>query len=128
MEKFLFIIREDLGKTRRQTEEERYEDIRIMDEWVKALAQSGNYLFGDGLKPIGKYVNKDNVLSDGPFIEAKEAVNGYVFMAAENLDHATSIAQSCPYVKDGRMAIEIRPVMGLTDVRELGNEIRTTGR
>jgi len=46
MEKFLFIIREDLKKTREQTEEERYEDIRVMDEWVKALAESGNYLFG----------------------------------------------------------------------------------
>jgi hypothetical protein len=46
MENFLFIIREDLKKTRRQTEEERYEDIRVMDEWVKALAETGNYLFG----------------------------------------------------------------------------------
>jgi hypothetical protein len=128
MEKFLLLIREDLSKTRQQSEEERYEDIRIMDEWVKALAESGNYLFGDGLKPVGKYVSIDNVLSDGPFIEAKEAVNGYVFMQAENIKQMVSIAQSCPYVKDGRMAIEIRPVLGLTDVRELGDEIRATGR
>ena len=128
MEKFLFIIREDLKKTREQTEEERYEDIRVMDEWVKALAESGNYLFGDGLKPSGKYVSRETVLSDGPFIEAKEAVNGYVFMQANDIEHAAAIAQSCPYVKDGRMAIEIRPVMGLTDVRELGDEIRATGR
>jgi len=128
MERFLFIIREDLSKTRRQTEEERYEDIRIMDEWVKSLVASDNYVFGDGLKPTGKYVSRDNVLSDGPFIESKEAVNGYIFMEAKNIEHAASIAQSCPYVIDGRMAIEIRPVLGLTDIRELSDEIRATGK
>ena len=128
MERFLFIIREDLSKTRGQTEEERYEDIRIMDEWVRALVASGNYIFGDALKPSGAYVSKNNVLSDGPFIEAKEAVNGYIIMQANNIEHAAALAQSCPPVRAGTMAIEIRPLLGLTDIRELGNEIRATGR
>jgi hypothetical protein len=127
MEKFLFIIREDLKKHRQQTEEERYDDIRKMDEWVKRLAESGNYLFGDGLEIAGKYVSSDNVLSDGPFIEAKEAVSGFIFMQAKDLNHALSIAQSCPHVKEGKMAIEIRPFMGLTDIRELADEKRATG-
>ena len=127
MEKFLFIIREDLKKHSQQTDEERYDDIRKMDEWVKALADSGNYLYGDGLEIAGKYVNKDNVLSDGPFIEAKEAVSGYVLMQAKDLNHAVSMAQSCPHVMNGKMAIEIRPVMGLKDIRELGDEKRATG-
>jgi hypothetical protein len=61
----------------------------------------GNYLFGDGLKPRRKYVSMDYVLSDGPFIEAKEAVNGYFFMHAKDLDHAVAMAQSCsPHGKD----------------------------
>lgn len=127
MEKFLFIIREDLKKHRQQTEEQRYDDIRKMDEWVKALADSGNYLFGDGLEISGKYINQTNVLSDGPFIEAKEAISGFVMMQAKDLDHAVAMAQSCPHVKSGNMAIEIRPVMGFTDVRELGDEKRATG-
>ena len=127
MEKFLFIIREDLKKHSQQTEEERYDDIRKMDEWVKALADSGNYLYGDALEIAGKYVNKQIVLSDGPFIEAKEAISGFVMMQAKDLDHAVAMAQSCSHVKDGNMAIEIRPLMGFTDVRELGDEKRATG-
>jgi len=127
MEKFLFIIREDLKKHSQQTEEERYDDIRKMDEWVRALADSGNYLYGDALEIAGKYVNKQIVLSDGPFIEAKEAISGFVMMQAKDLDHAVAMAHSCPHVKDGNMAIEIRPLMGFTDVRELGDEKRATG-
>ncbi|HEV8283560.1 MAG TPA: YciI family protein [Chitinophagaceae bacterium] len=126
MKKFLFLIREDLSKIRKSSEEELYEDIRKMDEWVKALVQSGNYLFGDGLLAVGKYVSKDHVLSDGPFIEAKEAVSGYVFMQAKDINDAASIAQTCPHVIERKMIIEIRPVMGLKDIRELGDEKRAT--
>ena len=71
MEKFLLIIREDLEKLRKWSEEERYDGVREMDVWVKELIQKGNYLSGDALHIKGSYVSKDNVLSDGPFIEAK---------------------------------------------------------
>ena len=127
MEKFLLLIREDLNKMRRDTEEQRYDDIREMDEWVRALAESGNYLSGDGLEPMGRYINRDNVLSDGPFIEAKEAVSGFIFIEAEDLHHAISLVQTCPHVLRGEMAIEVRPVMGLTDIRNLNDEKRATG-
>ena len=127
MEKFLFIIREDLSKTRRQTQEERYEDIRIMDEWVKALAESGNYLFGDGLKPAGRYVSKESVLSDGPFIESKEGISGIIFLEATDLQDAVLIAQTCPLVQSGQMVIEVRPLMGVKDIRDIGDGQRATG-
>lgn len=54
-------------------------------------------------------------------------MSGYVLMQAKDLNHAVSMAQSCPHIMDGRMVIEIRPVMGLKDIRELGDEKRATG-
>ena len=127
MEKFLFIIREDLNKLRQWSEEERYDGIREMDIWVKALAQKGNYVSGDALHIKGGYVSKDNVLSDGPFIEAKEGISGIIFMEAKDLQDAVSIAQTCPHVRSGNMTIEVRPLMGVKDIRELSDEPRTTG-
>ena len=127
MEKFLFIIREDLNELKQQTEDERYDGIRKMDVWVKALAQKGNYLSGDALHIKGGYVSKDNVLSDGPFIEAKEGISGIIFMEAKDLHEAVSIAQTCPHVRSGNMTIEVRPLMGVKDIRELGDDPRTTG-
>jgi len=104
-----------------------FDSIREMDEWVKELANTNNYLFGDALQHKGNYVGKDYVLSDGPFIEAKEAVSGFIFVEAEDEQHALAMAQSCPAVIKGEMAIEIRPVMGLKDVREFGDAQRPTG-
>jgi hypothetical protein len=127
MEKFLFIIREDLSKLRQWSEEERYNAIREMDKWVKSLVEKGNYVSGDALRITGSYVSKSQVLSDGPFIEAKEGISGVIFMEATDLQNAVSLAQSCSFVESGDMAIEVRPLMGVKDIRELGDEGRTTG-
>jgi len=127
MEKFLFIIREDLSKLKKWTEEERYNGVREMDAWVKSLVQNGNYISGDALHIKGSYVSKDHVLSDGPFIEAKEGISGFMSVEAENLHDAVSIAQTCPLVQSGNMAIEVRPLMGVKDIREIGDGPRATG-
>jgi hypothetical protein len=127
MEKFLFIIREDLEKLKKWNEEERYDGIRTMDEWVKSLVQKGSYITGDALHIKGRYVSKDNVLSDGPFIEAKEGISGIMFIESKDMQHAVSIAQTCPLVQSGNMAIEVRPLMEVKDVREIGDGKRTTG-
>ena len=127
MEKFLFIIREDLKKLKQWSEEERYNAIREMDKWVKFLVEKGNYISGDALRIAGSYVNKNIVLSDGPFIEAKEGISGIMFMQATNLQDAISLAQTCSFVQRGDMAIEVRPLMGVKDIREFGDEERTTG-
>jgi hypothetical protein len=126
MEKFLLLIREDLSKIN-QSEEVLFESIREMDEWVKGLTKTDTYVGGDALTNEGRYVRKDRVLSDGPFIEAKEAVSGYIIIEAKDLQQAVSIAQSCPHVQNENMAIEVRPLMGLKDVRELGDVERTAG-
>jgi hypothetical protein len=127
MEKFLLIIREDLNKLRKWDEEQRYDGVREMDLWVRRLVQKGNYVSGDALHIKGRYVRKDEVLTDGPFIEAKEGISGTIIIEATDLQDAASIAQSCPLVQNGNMAIEVRPLMGVKDIREIGDDPRATG-
>jgi hypothetical protein len=55
------------------------------------------------------------VVSDGPFIEAKEAISGYIIITAENLEQAASISQTCPLVINGTAVIEVRPIMVLNN-------------
>jgi hypothetical protein len=111
MEKFLFIIREDLKVLKAFTEEERNWGAQEMTRWVESLAESWNYVGGEPLDISGKYVNTDTVVSDGPFIESKEGISGYFLVNAENLDQAASFAQTCPLVLRGSMAIEVRPIL-----------------
>jgi hypothetical protein len=111
MDKFMLIMREDLKKLRQYTDEERFADMHEMFEWTKSLTASGHHVHSEPLAITGSYVTKTDVLSDGPFIESKEGIAGYFIIVAESLNHAISIAQTCPLVKMGMAAIEVRPVL-----------------
>jgi hypothetical protein len=48
--------------------------------------------------------------TDGPFVEAKEAVGGYLFFEADDLDAAIELAARIPAARLGG-AIEVRPLV-----------------
>jgi hypothetical protein len=51
--------------------------------------------------------------TDGPFVEAKEAIGGYLFYEADDLDAAIELASRIPAARLGG-AIEIRPLAAWT--------------
>ena len=113
MEKFLLLIREDLIQRENLSQEEHYACIQTMTRWVESLAESINYEGGQPLLNNGRYVGRDYILSDGPFIEAKESISGVIQIQAENLEQAAAIAQTCPLVVQNAAAIEVRPIMSV---------------
>jgi hypothetical protein len=48
--------------------------------------------------------------TDGPFVEIKEAVGGYLFLEADDLDAAIELASRIPAASMGG-AIEVRPLV-----------------
>ena len=55
-------------------------------------------------------VNRNNgstVVTDGPFMEAKETIGGYALVDVPDLDAALELAKSWP----GNSAIEVRPIV-----------------
>jgi hypothetical protein len=110
MERFMLIVRENLERIGRLTPEERFAEGPNMLDWIKSLAESGNYVGGEPLAITGRYVTQHEVLSDGPFIEAKEGISGYDIILAENLEQAVAIAQTCPMVMQGFAIREVRPI------------------
>jgi hypothetical protein len=48
--------------------------------------------------------------TDGPFVETKEALGGYLFFEADDLDAAIELAARIPAARLGG-AIEVRPVV-----------------
>ena len=110
MEKFMLLIRQDLEEVNQMTKEEYQVRLDLMLGWVAQLTETGNLIAAEPLLTTGRYVTKTEVLSDGPFIEAKEAVSGYFIIKAENLDHAVSLAKQCPQILTNDVVIEVRPI------------------
>jgi hypothetical protein len=50
------------------------------------------------------------LLSDGPFVDAKEYLGGVYLLEADNLDEATAVAARVPAARMGG-AVEVRPIV-----------------
>jgi hypothetical protein len=57
---------------------------------------------------------RGDLVTDGPFIESKEALAGVFVIEARDLDHALQLARMTPIVEGG---VEVRPLIGF-DVPE----------
>jgi hypothetical protein len=51
------------------------------------------------------------IITDGPFLETKEALGGYYVLDAADLDEVIALAGQLPEVRAGHSGIEIRPVV-----------------
>ena len=50
-------------------------------------------------------------VTDGPFMETKEALGGYSVLDTDTIEEAVEIAKTWPGVDRGWMTIEVRPVV-----------------
>ena len=106
MAKFLFIYREST-ETRTQPSPEEMQALQAawyswMQKFSAAIVPGG-----DGLKHSGRVV-KAGLVTDGPYIEAKEIIVSFTLIQADNYEAAVTIARACP---PGH-TIEIRELAG----------------
>jgi len=90
-------------------------------DYTQTLKDRGAYLGGEALQPnptatTVRIKDGDTIITDGPFIEAKEALGGFYLIEARDLDEALQLAAACPGAKWG--AIEVRPVWEYADTPE----------
>jgi hypothetical protein len=64
---------------------------------------------GGKLNGGGKVVTPEGA-TDGPFVEAKEVIGGFMILAAKNLEEATEVARQCPGVIMPGASLEIREI------------------
>ncbi|MBI2515447.1 MAG: hypothetical protein HYV95_00900 [Opitutae bacterium] len=109
---FLLIFRDsNPGIYRTLTPERRQRLVQEWNAWYDDLAAQGKVQQGHPLEPGGRVVSgpRGEVVTDGPYAEAKEAVGGYFFLQVADLDEATAIAKHCPSLPLG-LSVEVRPV------------------
>lgn len=83
-----------------------------------AKFQQWNEKFADNIEDMGGKLGEGKVLTgdgvvDGPFMEVKEIVGGYMVVKADNIDEATTVVAECPPVAaslGGNTTVEIREI------------------
>jgi hypothetical protein len=116
--KYLLLVCWDTERMNGQTEPE---PSAVPEEevegfpWVDDLQARGIWQIGDQLAPPRRarsvrVRDGKTIVTDGPFVETKEAIGGFDLLECGSLEEAVEIAASHPMAEAG--TIEVRPLWG----------------
>jgi hypothetical protein len=111
--RYLLQIYSDLGPAefRRLSPDEQ---DAILREY-RAIGESPGVIGGEQLQPVEtattvRVQGGQTLLTDGPFLDAKEHLGGYFLVEADDLDAALELAARVPAARMGG-AVEVRPLV-----------------
>ena len=115
MSEFLFLYRSNENDRRENmgTPERAQKSMQAWLGWMRDLEGKGHIKNpGQPLEGTGAVVRTEKKLvTDGPFVEAKDMVLGYTVIQARDLAEAAELAKGCPILAGPSGTVEIRPVL-----------------
>ena len=107
MPKYLFLQRSVPGQSQRPSPAQMQDMYAAFNAWKEK--------FKDRILDMGAPLTSARTIvatagtTDGPFVESKEVVGGYMIVTAENLEQALEVARESPPVMMGS-TVEVREI------------------
>ena len=101
MKEFALVFRNNLNPDITPSPEQMQQVLTDWMNWLGSIAAQ-NKLVDRGSRlsvSDSKTVRPNNIVTDGPYTEIKEFINGFTIIRAVDLDEAVSIAKECPILK-----------------------------
>ena len=112
MKEYLFLFRGGEAKAMQQSPEKWQEHMGIWREWMGEMAKQGRFVGAQPLDQGGRAVQGTaKAVTDGPFMEGKEMVGGYLICKAASYEEAIGMAKGCPILAFDSGSVEVRELM-----------------
>jgi hypothetical protein len=110
MAQYLILIYETEESYAKATEAELNAVMAAHNRFAEQVAELGATMVGgNALQPTMTATTiRSDIVTDGPFVETKEALGGYYLIEAADLDQALAVGKLCPAPYGG---VEVRPIM-----------------
>jgi hypothetical protein len=113
MSQFVFLFRHepDAAKAAMDVPERAKESMQRWLQWIRDLEARGHLANpGQPLARTGRVVRGPaREVTDGPYVEAKDMVLGFIVIEAADIAQAVDLAGACPIALGGG-SVEVRPV------------------
>jgi len=112
MNEFLLIFRRDFKTSEIQPSPEQLQNMmKNWQNWMGGIAARNKLVSsGNRLSNEGKVLTPGDVITNGPYVEIKELIGGYIMISADSLEEAAEISKGCPILSVGG-SVEVRPVV-----------------
>ena len=108
MPKYLCIQRSQPGGKREKPSPAQMQEMyAVFNAWKDKFRQ--NIVDMGGRLGGGKVVTSEGA-TDGPFVETKEVVGGFMIISAASLEEAMQVARECPGVVMPGSSVEVREI------------------
>lgn len=114
MANFMYLFRSNATAKWSPSPEQMQQAMKKWMDWKDTLEKSGHIKqLGERLDRTGKVVRgKAKAVTDGPYVEVKDSIQGYMLLEAKDMDQAVELAKGCP-VLEGDGTVEIRPLVSM---------------
>jgi hypothetical protein len=110
MEDFVFLFRQPNTDDSNLSQTEMQAIFNKWNNWFGGIAAQGKISnMGIRLVSPGKVLKAGGVITEGPFVEIRERLNGFIVVKANSLDEAITLAHGCPILEING-SVEIRPI------------------
>jgi hypothetical protein len=112
MNEFLLIFRrENTGPETVLSPEQIQAMMKPWQDWIGSIAAQNKLVTaGNRLAHQGNVVKPGQVITNGPYVEIKEAIGGYTIVKADTLEEASELSKGCPILMVGG-SVEVRPII-----------------
>jgi hypothetical protein len=112
MNEFLLIFRRDFKTPEAQPSPEKLQGMmKDWQDWMGSIAAQNKLAdSGNRLDPSGSVVRSDDSVTNGPYVEVKEGIGGYIVIRAGSLEEASEISKGCPVLTIGGN-VEVRQIV-----------------
>ena len=114
MANFMYLFRGNQTAQRSMSPEQMQQTMKKWMGWIDTLKKDGNVkALGERLDGTGKVVRgKAMNVTDGPYVEVKDTVGGYMLVEAKDMNQAVELSKGCP-ILEGDGTVEIRPIVSM---------------
>src|SRR5438093_9740536 len=111
MANFMYLVRSNPTAYRSMSPEQMQQAMKRWTDWKDTLEKNGHIKqLGERLDATGKVVRgKAKAVTDGPYVEVKDFIQGFMFAEAKDMDQALELAKACP-ILEGDGSVEIRAI------------------
>jgi len=118
MNYYMLLLRPETIDFASYSPEDMQKILADFDKWNAEAIKNGKMIASANLShEHSRTIRAGNIVTNGPYSEARESLTGFFLIRAENDDEAAAIGKGCPFIpRGGSVEVRLIPKLEFEDI------------